>query len=128
MERESITTPHAPAAIGPYTQAIRAGGLVYLSGQIPLDPKTGQLVQGDVRVQTEQVMKNLEAVLSAAGTSFAKVVRATIFLADLSDFATVNEIYGRRFEGVAPPSRSTVQVAALPRGAKVEIDMIALAE
>jgi 2-iminobutanoate/2-iminopropanoate deaminase len=126
MERTPITTPHAPAAIGPYTQAIRAGGLVYLSGQIPLDPKTGQLVAGDARVQAEQVMNNLEAVLTAAGTSFAKVVRATIYLADLNDFVTVNEVYGKRFDGMSPPSRSTVQVAALPRGAKVEIDLIAL--
>ncbi|MCC6873627.1 MAG: RidA family protein [Sandaracinaceae bacterium] len=125
MEREAISTSAAPAAIGPYSQAIRCGDVVYLSGQIPLDPETGKLIEGDVRAQTERVMKNLAAVLEASGTSFAKVLKTTIFLADLGDFAVVNEVYGRVFEGVAPPARSTVQVAALPRGARVEIDLIA---
>jgi 2-iminobutanoate/2-iminopropanoate deaminase len=118
------SSPAAPAAIGPYSQAVEANGLVFLSGQIPLDPATGQLVTGDVTAQTEQVMKNLEAVLGAAGCGFSDVVRSTVFVTDLGDFAAVNEVYGRRF-AEAPPARVTVQVAALPRGAKVEIDMIA---
>ena len=121
-----IATPHAPAAIGPYSQAIRAGGFVFLSGQIPLDPSTGALVEGGIEAQAEQVMKNLEAVLTAAKTSFGNVVRSTIYLTDLTDFAKVNEIYGRRF-AAEPPARATVQVAALPRGAKVEIDLVAVA-
>jgi 2-iminobutanoate/2-iminopropanoate deaminase len=125
MPKEPVSTPQAPAAIGPYSQAIVAGNLVFTSGQIPLDPATQQMVQGDVRAQTERVMENLSAVLSAAGTSFAQVVKSTIFLADLNDFAAVNEVYGKRFSG-APPARSTVQVAALPKGARVEIELIAL--
>lgn len=126
MERRVISTEAAPAAIGPYSQAVRVGELVFLSGQIPLDPKSGEMVGGqDVRAQTERVMENLAAVLAAAGTSFANVVKTTIFLTDLGDFAAVNEIYGKRFQGGAPPARATVQVAALPRGAKVEIEMIA---
>ena len=119
-----VSTPNAPAAIGPYSQAVEANGLVFLSGQIPLDPATGQMIEGDVSAQTERVMQNLEAVLAAAGCTFADVVRSGIFLADLGDFAKVNEIYGRRFVK-DPPARATVQVAALPRGARVEIDMIA---
>jgi 2-iminobutanoate/2-iminopropanoate deaminase len=122
--REVIQTDGAPKAIGPYSQAIRADGLVFLSGQIPLDPKTMQLVEGDVVAQAERVMENLSAVLTAAGLGFGQVVKATVYLTDLADFAAVNEIYGRRF-GEAPPARSTVQVAALPRGARVEIDLIA---
>jgi 2-iminobutanoate/2-iminopropanoate deaminase len=128
MQRRVISTDAAPAAIGPYSQAVRCGDVVYLSGQIPLDPKSGQMVGGqDVRAQTEQVMDNLAAVLEAAGGSFATVLKATIFLTDLGDFATVNEVYAKRFEGVEPPARACVQVAALPRGAKVEIEMIAAA-
>jgi 2-iminobutanoate/2-iminopropanoate deaminase len=126
-EREVISSSWAPAAIGPYSQAIRAGGMVFLSGQVALDPASGEMVGvGDVRAQTEQVMKNLAAVLEAAGVGFASVVKATIFVTDLADFTTVNEAYARRFEGMAPPARATVQVAALPRGAKVEIEMIAM--
>lgn len=126
--REVIASPDAPRAIGPYSQAIRAGDLVFLSGQIPLDPVTGEMVGGqDVRVQTERVMQNLEAVLAAASLSFVNVVKTTIYLTDLGDFATVNEVYGKRFTGMAPPARATVQVAALPRGSKVEIDLIARA-
>lgn len=125
-DRTLVSTPAAPAAIGPYSQAVKANGFVFLSGQIPLDPATGKMVDGGIEAETEQVMKNLGAVLEAAGSSFAKVVRATIYLADLGDFAKVNEIYGRRFPS-APPARATVQVAALPRGAKVEIDLVALA-
>ena len=125
MANKVIATEKAPLAIGPYSQAIASGDLVFTSGQIPLDPATQQLVQGDVRVQAERVMKNLEGVLEAAGCSFAQVVKTTIFLADLNDFSAVNEVYGRRFPEV-PPARSTVQVAALPKGARIEIEMIAL--
>jgi 2-iminobutanoate/2-iminopropanoate deaminase len=125
MPNEVVSTPKAPQAIGPYSQAIAAGNLVFTSGQIPLDPTTQQMVQGDVRAQAERVMENLGAVLAAAGSSFAQVVKATIFLADLADFAVVNEVYGKRFPS-APPARSTVQVAALPKGARVEIELIAL--
>ena len=126
MSRTIIATAEAPAAIGPYSQAVRAGDLVFLSGQIPLDPASGELVGGDdVAAQTERVMQNLEAVLGAAGARFADVVKSTIFLTDLGDFTVVNRVYGARFEGIEPPARATVQVAALPRGAKVEIEMIA---
>jgi 2-iminobutanoate/2-iminopropanoate deaminase len=123
--KNEISTKEAPAAIGPYAQAVRAGQLVFLSGQIPLDPATGQLVAGDVTAQTERVMTNLGAVLAAAGCSFADVVRTTIYLVDLADFARVNETYGRFFEPPYP-ARATVQVAALPRGAHIEIDAIAV--
>lgn len=127
MERRCISTPDAPAAIGPYSQAVRFGALVFVSGQIPLDPATGQMVGGDdVRAQTERVMDNLAAVLAAAGSSFDRVLKATIFLTDLGDFAAVNEVYGKRFAG-DPPARATVQVSALPRGAKVEIELVAAA-
>ena len=128
MERSAIETTQAPAAIGPYSQAVAAGGFVFLSGQIPLDPATGQMTGGDdVRAQTRRVMDNLAAVLAAAGSSFERVVKTNIFLTDLQDFGAVNEIYGSYFPTAAAPARATVQVAALPRGAKVEIDMIALA-
>jgi 2-iminobutanoate/2-iminopropanoate deaminase len=125
--RSVVATPEAPAAIGPYSQAVKAGNFVFLSGQIPLDAQSGQMIGGDdVEAQTVQVMKNLQAVLKAANSSFAQVVKATIFLTDLGDFTLVNKIYGSHFEGVLPPARATVQVAALPRGAKVEIELIAL--
>jgi 2-iminobutanoate/2-iminopropanoate deaminase len=124
MPNEPVSTDKAPKAIGPYSQAIVAGDLVFTSGQIPLDPQTQQFVQGDVRAQAERVMENLSAVLAAAGASFASVVKATIFLTDLNDFAAVNDVYGKRFPS-APPARSTVQVAALPKGARVEIDLVA---
>jgi 2-iminobutanoate/2-iminopropanoate deaminase len=124
-DRRVIATPDAPKAIGPYSQAVVAGQLVFCSGQIPLDPKTGEMVgAADVRAQARQVMENLRAVLSAAGSSFDRVVRTTIFLQDLGDFAPVNEIYGSYFKD-APPARATVQVAGLPKGAMVEIDAIA---
>ena len=119
-----ISTEKAPKAIGPYSQAISAGELIFTSGQIPLDPETQQLVAGDIRVQTERVMENLSAVLQAAGVGFDKVVKATIFVVDLNDFAAVNDVYGKRFPK-EPPARSTVQVAALPKGARVEIELIA---
>jgi 2-iminobutanoate/2-iminopropanoate deaminase len=127
MASKIVHSDDAPKAIGPYSQAVQvdAGKMTFLSGQIPLDPKTMEMVQGDVVAQAEQVMKNLGAVLKAAGLDFSHVVRCTIFLTDLADFAKVNEVYGRAFTG-APPSRATVQVAALPRGAKVEIDAIAV--
>lgn len=122
---QPVSTNDAPAAIGPYSQAVRAGNMVFLSGQIPLDPATGQMVTGDIRAQTERVMENLGAVLKAAGCSFKNVVRTTIYLTDLGDFAVVNETYGKRFPE-NPPARATVQVSALPKGAKVEIDCIAI--
>lgn len=124
--KEVVSTDRAPAAIGPYSQAVKAGGFVFLSGQIPLDPATGQMVTGDIEAQTRRVMQNLEAVLAAAGTSFDKVVRATIYLTDLGDFTRVNAIYGERFPK-DPPARATVQVSALPKGANVEIDLVAIA-
>lgn len=122
---QSIHTDSAPKAIGPYSQAIRANGLIFASGQIPLDPATMQMVEGDVRAQTERVLKNMEQVLEAAGSSLQKVVKTTVFLADMNDFAAMNEIY-TQFFGDTRPARSTVQVARLPRDARVEIDVIAL--
>ena len=123
--KQIITTKSAPEAIGPYSQAVAAGGFVFASGQIPLDPQTGVLVAGDVAEQTEQVLRNLAAVLEAAGTSLDRVVKTTVFLADMNDFAAMNKVYGRHF-GVAPPARATVQAARLPRDARVEIEAIAL--
>lgn len=122
-----IHTDAAPKAIGPYSQAVQvpAGKLTFLSGQIPLDPVSMEIVPGDVVAQAEQVMKNLQAVLEAAGLSFSNVVRCTIYLTNLGDFAAVNEVYGRAFPS-APPARATVQVAALPKGSQVEIDAIAV--
>ena len=124
MPRETISTPAAPAAIGPYAQAVRAGDFLFLSGQIPLDPATGQVVPGDVSAQTERVLDNLRAVLEAGGATFASIVRTTIFLADMNDFVVVNEAYGRRFAS-NPPARATVQVSRLPRDVRIEIDAIA---
>ncbi|GAC1541388.1 MAG: RidA family protein [Vulcanimicrobiaceae bacterium] len=123
---ERIFAADAPAPIGPYNQAIRAGGFVFCSGQIPLDVATGELVAGDIAAQTRQVLDNIEAVLAAADATFAQVVKTTIFLVDMNDFAAVNAVYGERFGGVAP-ARSTVAVAALPKNARVEIEVIALA-
>ena len=127
MAKEIIHTNNAPAAVGPYSQAVKAGNLLFTAGQVPLDPATGKLVEGDVAVQTEQVMKNLQAVLEAAGTNFDNVIKATVFLSDMNDFAAMNGVYGR-YVGETPPSRSAVQVAALPLSADVEIEMIALVE
>lgn len=124
--KQIVSTPAAPAAIGPYSQAVKALGLVFASGQIPLDPATMQVVEGDIQAQTKRVMENLGAVLAAAGSSFDRVVKSTIYLTDLGDFAKVNEIYGGYFPS-EPPARATVQVAGLPRGVSVEIDVIALA-
>jgi len=123
---EKVQTGGAPAAIGPYSQAIAHGGLVFTAGQIPLDPATMQLVEGDVAAQTERVMQNLAAVLEAAGASLGSVVKTTVFLADMNDFAAMNEVYGRWF-GDHAPARSTVQVSRLPRDARVEIECIAVA-
>jgi len=125
---ESIQTAAAPQAIGPYSQAIRISGgndLIFASGQIPLDPSTMQLVEADIRLQTERVLMNLQAVLEAAGSSLARVVKTTVYLADMNDFAAMNEVYGRYFDATHP-ARSTVEVARLPRDARVEIDVIAL--
>jgi 2-iminobutanoate/2-iminopropanoate deaminase len=123
--RTIVATDGAPAAIGPYSQGIVANGFVFTAGQIPLDPETMQLVEGDISVQTERVMKNLDAVLTAAGSSLTRIVKTTCFLADLNDFAAFNAVYGRYLGADAPP-RSTVQVAKLPLGALVEVECIAL--
>jgi 2-iminobutanoate/2-iminopropanoate deaminase len=122
--KQAISSPDAPKAIGPYSPAIRAGQLLFVSGQIALDPATGQLVAGDAATETRRVMDNLGALLEAAGLSYSDVIRTTIFLADLGDFATVNEVYGTYFTPPAP-ARATVQVARLPRDARIEIDAIA---
>lgn len=122
--KDAIDSKDAPAAIGPYSQGVIAGQLLFLSGQIPLDPTTGAIVDGDIVAQTERAMKNLGAVLAAAGCSFDDVVRCTIYVVDMADYPKVNEVYGR-FLGKPYPARSTVQVSALPRGARVEVDAIA---
>jgi len=122
-----VHTPAAPEAIGPYSQAILSGGLVFCSGQIAIDPETKRLIDGDATAQTRQVMQNLGAVLDAAGASFASVLKTTIYLAQMDDFAAVNAVYGEAFDEV-PPARATVAVAALPLGACVEIDVIAFVE
>ncbi len=124
MDKTVVNTDGAPAPVGPYSQAIVAGGFVFCSGQIPLDPKTGAIPEGDIATEAARVMDNLKAVLEAAGSSLDKVVKTTIFLTDLGDFARVNEVYGSYFRA-APPARSTIQVGALPKGARVEIECIA---
>jgi 2-iminobutanoate/2-iminopropanoate deaminase len=123
--KKTISTERAPKAIGPYTQAIIANGFAFLSGQIPLDPATNTLIEGDISVQTERVFQNLAAVLEACGSSLAKVVKTTVFLKDMGEFAKMNEVYGRHFPE-NPPARSTVEAARLPRDVRVEIDCIAL--
>ena len=124
--RDVIATKDAPQAIGPYSQAIRGNGFVFVSGQVAIDPSTQQVVGGDVGVQTDRVLKNLSAILKTAGSGLEKVVRSTVFLKNMGDFAAMNEIYGRYFS-TAPPARSTVEVARLPKDVLVEIDVIALA-
>ena len=124
MTKKQIQTNAAPAAIGPYSQAVQVGNLVFYSGQIPLDPETGAMVEGGIVEQTRRVMANMSAMLQASGRTFEDVVKTTIYLTDLGDFATVNEIYGEFF-GDVPPARACVQVAALPKGAAIEIDWIA---
>ena len=123
--REAIATTGAPKAIGPYSQAVRMGGLLFCSGQIPLDPSTGELIAGDIAAQTRRVFDNLAAVLAEAGVGFDAVARTTVYLADMKDFAAMNEVYATYFSQPAP-ARSTIQAAALPRNARVEIDVIAI--
>ena len=122
--KRAIASPDAPKAIGPYSQAVRAGQLLFLSGQVPIDPATGQIVAGDIETQTRRVFDNLAAVLKAGGRSFADVVRTTVFLADMNDFTVVNDVYGTYFSPPYP-ARATVQVARLPKDARIEIDLIA---
>jgi 2-iminobutanoate/2-iminopropanoate deaminase len=124
--KEVISTPHGPKAIGPYSQAIRANGLIFISGQVAFDPATSQLVEGDIAAQTDRVIQNLKAIVEAAGSSLDKAVKTTVFLKDMGEFAKMNEVYARYFPS-APPARSTVEVARLPRDVRVEIDLIALA-
>jgi len=124
--KEIVTTDRGPKAIGPYSQAVKANGFVFVSGQIAIDPATQQLIQGDIQQQTERVMENLKGIVMAAGSSMDKVVRTTVFLADMNEFTAMNEIYGKYFPA-APPARATVQVARLPRDVRVEIDVVALA-
>ena len=127
LSKHAISTPLAPAAIGPYSQAIRSGNLVFLSGQILLDPQTGDIVEGDAAVQTARVLQNLSAILEAAGSSLGQVLKTTVYLRDLADFAMMNEVYARFFDDT-PPARATVEVARLPRNVSVEIDLIAEVE
>jgi len=124
MSRKIISTPNAPAAVGPYSQGVVVGNLVFTAGQIPIDPQTGKMIEGDIQAQTEQVLRNIQAVLEAAGSSLANVVKCTVFLADISEFGAMNEVYGRFFTN-NPPARSAFQVAALPLGARIEIEAIA---
>jgi 2-iminobutanoate/2-iminopropanoate deaminase len=124
--KKIISTTDAPAAVGPYSQAVRVGSTIYCAGQIPLDPKSGQIVAGGIDAQTRRVMENITAVLKAEGLTFENIVKTTIFLMDMADFQTVNEIYGSYFNQ-QPPARSTVQVAGLPKGARVEIEVLAVA-
>src|SRR5213082_3218231 len=124
--KKIISTSEAPAAVGPYSQAVRVGSTIYCAGQIPLDPKSGQIVSGDIAAQTRRVLDNVAAILKAEGLTFDDIVKTTIFLTNLGDFQTVNEVYGSYFRN-QPPARSTVQVSALPKGAKVEIEVIACA-
>lgn len=125
--KEIIATGEAPRAIGPYSQAVRAGNLVFASGQIPIDPATGEFVAGGIAEQTEQVLRNLTAVFAAAGVGMDQIVKTTVFLADMNDFTAMNDVYGKFF-GDAPPARATVQAARLPRDAKVEIEAIAVTD
>jgi 2-iminobutanoate/2-iminopropanoate deaminase len=124
LPKKHVVTRHAPRPIGPYSQGVIAGGLLFVSGQIPIDPATDKLVEGDIAVQTEQVLKNILAVLKEAKMGPENVVKATVYLADMADFPAVNEVYGR-FLGKEPPARSTIQAAALPKGARIEMDVIA---
>jgi 2-iminobutanoate/2-iminopropanoate deaminase len=123
--RDAVSTPNAPKAIGPYSQAIKANGFVFISGQVAFDPATGNLLTGGIEEQTEQVMKNLSAILAAAGSSWEKVVKTTVYLKNMSEFVQMNEVYGK-FVSAAPPARATVEVARLPKDVSVEIDVIAL--
>lgn len=122
--RQAVATPHAPQAIGPYSQAVRAGNLLFVSGQVPIDPATGQIIDGDITAQTDRVMRNLAAILAAGGASMDHVVRCTVYLADMNDFAAMNDVYGSYFSQPAP-ARATIQAVRLPKDARVEIDVIA---
>jgi len=124
--RDVISTPDAPKAIGPYSQAIRSNGFVFVSGQVAIDPATQQVIDGDIAVQTERVIKNVAAILQAAGSALDKVVKSTVFLKNMADFASMNDVYGKHFTG-APPARSTVEAARLPKDVLVEIEVIAIA-
>lgn len=124
--KDVIATKHGPSAIGPYSQAIRANGFIFISGQVAFDPATGQLIEGDIAAQTDRVLQNLKAIVEAAGSTLDKAVRTTVFLKDMGEFAKMNEVYARFFPS-SPPARSTVEVARLPRDVRVEIDLIALA-
>lgn len=124
MAKSIIATSRAPAAVGPYSQAVRTGDLLFTAGQVALDPQSGKLIEGDIAAQTHQALRNLAAVLEEAGCSFDQVVKTTVFLADMDDFSSMNEVYGQYF-GESPPARSTVQVARLPLGARVEIEAVA---
>lgn len=126
MEKQAINTKQAPAPIGPYNQAILSGNTLFISGQIPVEPATGQVVKGTVRDETHQVMKNLKAILNASGLNFSHVVKTTIFVSDINNFSEVNEVYGKYFDNGDFPARETVQVAALPKAVQVEISMIAV--
>ena len=128
MEKKIIKTDNAPAPIGPYNQAVQAGNMLFISGQIALDPKTGELLQGDIQAETKLVMENLKAILTEARTDFSKVIKTTLFLMDMGQFAQVNEVYGSYFDNATAPARETVQVSGLPKGVKVEISMVALVD
>ncbi|MBL0713296.1 MAG: RidA family protein [Desulfosarcina sp.] len=125
MQREIINTSDAPAAIGPYSQAVKAGGFLFVSGQIPIDPASGELISGDIRAATRQVINNLKAILEAGGSSLEKVVKATVFIADMNQFGTINEVYAEFFKE-APPARACVEVARLPKDVQVEIEAVAM--
>ncbi len=126
--KEAVVTQKAPQAIGPYSQAIKAAGLVFASGQIPIDPATGEVISGDITAQTERVMQNITALLDAAGTSFSKIVKSTVFLKNMADFAAMNQVYAKHVaaSGAVPPARSTIEVARLPKDVLVEIEIVAL--
>jgi len=127
MSKEVIQTDKAPAAIGPYSQAIKCGGMLFISGQIPVNPDSGEVVEGDIKAQTKRVLDNLKAILAAAGLDLSAVVKTTVYLSDMNDFPEMNEVYADYFSH-APPARATVQVAGLPKGVSVEIDAIAVCE
>ena len=127
MSREIISTDQAPAAIGPYSQAVKANGLVFVSGQLPINPATGELVSGDIRAETRQAMTNVGAILSAAGSAFDRIIKTTLFISDMEQFAVINEVYAEFFAG-NPPARACVEVARLPKDARVEVEAVAVAD